>query len=115
MALGVFASARRSRSGPLVALLFLTLGLAAVMVHDGRVHRRRMGEALTNGELEKHRRQVQQLSSQALETQASLDALKKEKVALEFDGAPLLALLELLYLVHDECAVGVDLAEQAGE
>ncbi len=28
-----------------------TLGLAAVMVHDGRVHRRRMGEALTNGVL----------------------------------------------------------------
>ena len=36
-----------------------------------------------NGELEKHRRQVQQLSSQALETQASVDALKKERAALE--------------------------------
>ena len=36
-----------------------------------------------NGELDKHRRQVQQLSSQALETQASVDALKKERVALE--------------------------------
>ncbi len=36
-----------------------------------------------NGELDKHRRQVQQLSSQALETQASVDALKKERAALE--------------------------------
>ncbi|MBM3818867.1 MAG: hypothetical protein FJW14_07620 [Acidimicrobiia bacterium] len=36
-----------------------------------------------NGELEKHRRMVQQLSSQALETQASVDALKKERAALE--------------------------------
>ncbi|HEU5186784.1 MAG TPA: HAMP domain-containing sensor histidine kinase [Gemmatimonadaceae bacterium] len=34
MALGVFASARRSRSGLLVALLFLTLGLAAVLAHQ---------------------------------------------------------------------------------
>jgi chromosome segregation ATPase len=36
-----------------------------------------------DGELQKHRRQVQQLSSQALETQASVDAIKKERVALE--------------------------------
>ena len=36
-----------------------------------------------DGELQAHRRQVQQLSSQALETQASLDALKKEKATLE--------------------------------
>lgn len=36
-----------------------------------------------DGELQKHRRQVQQLSSQALETQASVDAIKKERAALE--------------------------------
>src|SRR5687768_9786974 len=36
-----------------------------------------------DGELQAHRRQVQQLSSQALETQASIDALKKERAALE--------------------------------
>src|SRR5688572_6137660 len=36
-----------------------------------------------DGELEAHRRQVQQLSSQALETQASIDALKRERVTLE--------------------------------
>src|SRR5688500_12670735 len=36
-----------------------------------------------DGDLQAHRRQVQQLSSQALETQASIDALKKERAALE--------------------------------
>ena len=36
-----------------------------------------------DGELQAHRRQVQQLSSQALETQASVDAIKKERAALE--------------------------------
>jgi DNA repair exonuclease SbcCD ATPase subunit len=36
-----------------------------------------------DGELRKHREAVQQLSSQALETQASLDTLKKERAALE--------------------------------
>ncbi len=36
-----------------------------------------------DGELQAHRRQVQQLSSQALETQASIDALKKERAALD--------------------------------
>ncbi len=36
-----------------------------------------------DGELQAHRRQVQQLSSQALETQASVDALKKERATLE--------------------------------
>src|SRR5437773_1277518 len=35
------------------------------------------------GELQKHRQAVQQLSSQALQTQASLDTLKKERNALE--------------------------------
>src|SRR5712691_7662955 len=35
------------------------------------------------GELRKHREAVQQLSSQALQTQASLDTLKKERSALE--------------------------------
>ncbi|HET6700843.1 MAG TPA: hypothetical protein VFH14_03510, partial [Gemmatimonadaceae bacterium] len=34
MALGIFASARRSRSTLLVALLLLTLGLAAVLAHQ---------------------------------------------------------------------------------
>src|SRR5439155_6520605 len=36
-----------------------------------------------DGELQKHREAVQQLSSQALQTQASLDTLKKERAALE--------------------------------
>ena len=36
-----------------------------------------------DGELQAHRRQVQQLSSQALETQASIDAIKKERAGLE--------------------------------
>jgi DNA repair exonuclease SbcCD ATPase subunit len=36
-----------------------------------------------DGELRKHREAVQQLSSQALQTQATLDTLKKEQVALE--------------------------------
>src|SRR5438477_2158249 len=36
-----------------------------------------------DGELQKHRQQVQQLSSQALETQASVDALKRERATLE--------------------------------
>ena len=36
-----------------------------------------------DGDLPAHRRQVQQLSSQALETQASIDALKKERAALD--------------------------------
>src|SRR5581483_1610253 len=35
------------------------------------------------GELQKHKQAVQQLSSQALQTQASLDALKKERATLE--------------------------------
>src|SRR5215472_12019864 len=35
------------------------------------------------GELRKHREAVQQLSSQALQTQATLDTLKKERAALE--------------------------------
>src|SRR6266550_4144498 len=36
-----------------------------------------------DGELQKHRQQMQQLSSQALETQASVDALKRERATLE--------------------------------
>jgi chromosome segregation ATPase len=36
-----------------------------------------------DGELRKHREAVQQLSSQALQTQASLDTLKKERAAFE--------------------------------
>ncbi|MBI4486401.1 MAG: hypothetical protein HY655_10355, partial [Acidobacteria bacterium] len=36
-----------------------------------------------DGELQKHREAVQHLSSQALQTQASLDTLKKERSALE--------------------------------
>src|SRR4029079_18780448 len=36
-----------------------------------------------NGELQKHREAVQHLASQALQTQASLDTLKKEHAALE--------------------------------
>ena len=36
-----------------------------------------------DGELQKHREAVQHLSSQALQTQASLDTLKKERAALE--------------------------------
>src|SRR5437773_8260866 len=36
-----------------------------------------------DGELQKHREAVQQLSSQALQTQTSLDTLKKERAALE--------------------------------
>src|SRR5258705_5939978 len=36
-----------------------------------------------DGELQKHRQQVQQLSSQALETQASVDSLKRERATLE--------------------------------
>ncbi len=36
-----------------------------------------------DGELQKHRQQVQQLSSQALDTQASVDALKRERATLE--------------------------------
>ncbi len=36
-----------------------------------------------DGELRKHREAVQQLSSQALQTQASIDTLKKERAALE--------------------------------
>src|SRR5919108_2994600 len=36
-----------------------------------------------DGMLQKHRQTVQQLSSQALETQASIDALKRERAALE--------------------------------
>src|SRR5256885_3332432 len=36
-----------------------------------------------DGELRKHREAVQQLSSQALQTQATLDTLKKEQAALE--------------------------------
>src|SRR5438132_12495749 len=36
-----------------------------------------------DGELQKHRQSVQQLSSQALQTQASLDTLKKERSTLE--------------------------------
>ena len=36
-----------------------------------------------DGVLQKHRQSVQQLSSQALETQASIDSLKRERVALE--------------------------------
>ena len=35
--------------------------------------------------------------------------------ALELGGAPLLPLLELLDLRHDELAVGVDLVQHAGE
>src|SRR5688500_13231302 len=36
-----------------------------------------------DSELHTHRRQLQQLSSQALETQASIDALKKERATLD--------------------------------
>src|SRR5204862_2498709 len=36
-----------------------------------------------DGELQKHRQQMQQLSSQALETQSSVDALKRERATLE--------------------------------
>ena len=36
-----------------------------------------------DGELQKHREAVQHLSSQALQTQATLDTLKKERAALE--------------------------------
>src|SRR6476660_4302684 len=36
-----------------------------------------------DGELAKHREAVQHLSSQALQTQTSLDALRKERVALD--------------------------------
>ena len=36
-----------------------------------------------DGELQKHRHSVQQLSSQALETQASIDTLKRERATLE--------------------------------
>ena len=36
-----------------------------------------------DGEIQKHRQQMQQLSSQALETQASVDALKRERATLE--------------------------------
>jgi len=36
-----------------------------------------------DGELQKHREAVQHLSSQALQTQASLDTLKKERAGLE--------------------------------
>src|SRR5207248_4877150 len=36
-----------------------------------------------DGDLQKHRQAMQQLSSQALQTQASIDTLKKERGALE--------------------------------
>src|SRR5918999_6249861 len=36
-----------------------------------------------DGDLQKHRQSVQQLSSQALETQASIDALRRERATLE--------------------------------
>jgi len=40
----------------------------------------------SDGELRKHREAVQQLSSQAMQTQASLETLKKERAALEISA-----------------------------
>ena len=57
--------------------------------HPGAEGRRAQAEQTTqkalgpDGELQKHREAVQHLSSQALQTQATLDTLKKERAALE--------------------------------
>lgn len=52
---------------------------------DAAVQVQQAAEKLTapDGELQKHRQSMQQLSSQALETQASIDALKKERAGLD--------------------------------
>src|ERR1041384_4901121 len=68
-----------------------------------------------DGELQKHRQQMQQLSSQALETQASIDALKRERATLEeFRNQLRAAQGEIKHSVDHATALRADLDQVRG-